>query len=123
MKKILFSLLFIGSLLTLNACTNTKSNQTEKAILFFGSTCPHCVNVEEYINTNNISAKLNFDKLEVFNDTNNAALMAEKAKTCGLDTKTIGVPFFWTGSNCLLGDVDIINYFKNLPEPNNTPTK
>jgi glutaredoxin len=84
-------------------------------ILFYGDGCPHCANVETYISTNGVKNKLNFSELEVFNHPNNAALMAEKAKLCGLNTdQGLGVPFFFTGTTCLVGDQDIINYFSQL---------
>jgi hypothetical protein len=82
-------------------------------ILFYGDTCPHCQNVEEYIVANNIRAKLSFQELEVYNNQTNAQLLAAKAKRCGLDTSAgVGVPFFFDGQNCLVGDQPIIDYFK-----------
>jgi len=35
-----------------------------------------------------------------------------KAKICELPTDSIGVPFLWDGKDCLIGDQDIINFFK-----------
>jgi glutaredoxin-related protein len=83
-------------------------------ILFYGDTCPHCEIVEQYIKDNNIKTKYQFQELEVFNNQDNAALLAEKARTCNLDTSAgVGVPFFYAGGQtCLLGDQDIINFFK-----------
>lgn len=84
-----------------------------KMILFFGDTCPHCKNVENYIAANNVKNKLNFQELEVFNDQDNANLLGEKAKQCGLDTSNgVGVPFFFDGQNCIQGDEPIIEFFK-----------
>lgn len=82
-------------------------------ILFFGDTCPHCKNVETYINENGIREKLSFQELEVYNDKTNANLLGEKAKECGLDTSDgVGVPFFFDGKNCIQGDEPIIEFFK-----------
>lgn len=82
-------------------------------ILFYGDTCPHCKTVEEYITANNIKAKLSFKELEVFNNQANAQLLASKAQKCGLDVSGgVGVPFFFDGHNCLVGDQPIIDYFK-----------
>lgn len=84
-----------------------------KMIFFYGDTCPHCKNVEDYMAQNNIRERLKFQELEVYNNKSNARLLGEKAKECGLDTSQgIGVPFFWDGQKCLLGDKDIINYLK-----------
>jgi glutaredoxin len=81
-------------------------------ILFYGDGCPHCINVDKFINDNKVEEKISFVRKEVFNNQKNAEEMAGKAKTCGLPTDTIGVPFLWTGSQCVLGDTDIINFFK-----------
>ena len=82
-------------------------------ILFFGDTCPHCKNVEAFISANNIRSKLEFQELEVYNNKTNAALLAQKAKQCGLDTSAgIGVPFFFDGTQCLQGDQPIIDFLK-----------
>lgn len=82
-------------------------------ILFFGDTCPHCKNVENYIAANNVKNKLSFQELEVFNNPDNSVLLGEKAKQCGLDTSNgVGVPFFFDGQNCIEGDEQIIEFFK-----------
>ncbi len=85
------------------------------AILFYGETCPHCKIVEEYMLENGTREKLEFKELEVYNNKSNAALLTQTAKNCGLDTATgIGVPFFYDGEKCLIGDADIIAYFEKL---------
>ena len=87
-------------------------NKKPAMILFYGDGCPHCENVAEYIEQNNIKDKYQFQELEVYNNKQNAQLMARKAKGCGLDTSQgIGVPFLFDGQKCLLGDQDIINFF------------
>lgn len=88
-------------------------NQT-RMILFYGDTCPHCKIVSDYIEANGIKDKLSFQELEVYHDQANVALMTRKAKQCGLDTSQgIGVPFFFDGQKCLVGDQPIIDYFKS----------
>jgi glutaredoxin len=87
---------------------------SSEIIFFYGSTCPHCLKVEQFFTDNNVEAKVKFTKDEVFNNKDNAALLGEKAAACGLNTDSIGVPFLWDGSTgkCLEGDVDVINFFK-----------
>jgi len=85
---------------------------TEQIILFYGDGCPHCALVEKYVAENNVAAKVPFVKKEVYYNNKNAEEMAAKAKTCGLPTDSIGVPFLWDGSKCLVGDQDIIGFFK-----------
>ena len=91
-------------------------NQAVKAaggiILFYGDGCPHCAIVEEYVSENGIEAKVPFRKKEVYYSQQNSTELAEKAKACGLPTNSIGVPFLWDGAKCLVGDQDIIEFFK-----------
>lgn len=82
-------------------------------ILFVSYNCPHCAKVEEFATTNKVQEKFNFIILEVYKDKNNAALMAEKAGACGLPVSSLGVPFLWDGSQCLVGDIDIIQFFQD----------
>ncbi len=84
-------------------------------ILFYSDSCPHCQNVETYINENGIKNKIKFEEKEVAQNQTNATLLERKAKECGLDTaQSLGVPFFFDGQECLMGDEPIINYFKAL---------
>ena len=81
-----------------------------KVVFFYGNTCPHCANVEEYLKNN--PSKTKYRQLEVFGNKENAALMAKYAASCGQNTDSLGVPFLYDGKNCLTGDEDIINWFK-----------
>ena len=93
--------------------TATAENQpASQIILFYGDGCPHCAIVEEYIKENNINDKISFAQKEVYYNQNNAKELEAKAKICGLPTDSIGVPFLWNGEDCLIGDQDIINFFK-----------
>lgn len=84
-------------------------------ILFYSDSCPHCQNVEAYIEENGVKNMIKFEEKEVSQNKTNAALMERKATDCGLDTtQGLGVPFFFNGKECLMGDEPIINYFKTL---------
>jgi len=89
------------------------NSEAGSIILFYGDGCPHCALVEEYINQNEVETKLYFAKKEVYNNEQNANELAEKAMICGIPTDSIGVPFLWDGSKCLVGDQDIIEFFKS----------
>lgn len=82
-----------------------------KTILFYGDTCPHCEKVQEYLNDHPTTVR--YRHLEVYNNQKNAALLTQKAESCGLSTNSVGVPFLFDGKNCLIGDQDIINWFGN----------
>ena len=114
-KIIIPTILFVVVLFfSIFALTQGKAtNQTtEQIILFYGDGCPHCALVEQYVAANNVAAKVPFVKKEVYYNNKNAEELAAKAKTCGLPTDSIGVPFLWDGSKCLVGDQDIIEFFK-----------
>lgn len=90
------------------------ANKQSQMILFYSDSCPHCQVVEKYIADNRIDAKLDFQKKEVSNNQANATLLERKARQCGIDvTQGLGVPFFFDGSRCYMGDQDIIAYFNN----------
>lgn len=91
--------------------------------LFYSLTCPHCKNVEEYINSNNTHQKFNFEELEVSQNRTNANKLLSTAKGCGIDTKSVGVPFLWTGDNCIVGDTEIINFFNTNNQATSSPQK
>lgn len=84
-----------------------------KMTLFYSNSCPHCETVEKFIDANNIDEKFDFQRLEVSMNTRNSQRLADRAQTCGLNPSTLGVPFLWTGEECMMGDVDIIEYFQN----------
>ena len=93
----------------------------EGAVLFFGADCPHCKDVEAFVAANNIDQKVKYTKLEVpFNGKSsdqlvaNAELAVQLAQGCKLDvTNGISIPLLYDGKNCLLGETDVINFFKN----------
>jgi glutaredoxin len=114
MTKKLF-IVFILLLFFLPACSkpvNTNSTEDTGMILFYGDGCPHCAKVEEYIKEHKITEKLNFSQLEVYNDKDNAQLLGEKAQLCNMPTDSIGVPLFWDRTKCIIGDQEIIKFFK-----------
>lgn len=81
-------------------------------VYYYGQSCPHCLNVENFLKENKIEEKIVFEKKEVYYNQNNAQELAKKAKKCGLETMEIPVPFLWDGSRCIIGDEGIINFFK-----------
>lgn len=80
-------------------------------ILFYGETCPYCDVVDEALEERKAQEAISYRHLEVYNNQANASLMRGKARVCGLNTNSIGVPFLWTGGSCLIGDKDIISFF------------
>ncbi len=95
--------------------TGTRTNNEavkSDIILFYGESCPYCLVVDKFVEDNKVEEKISFEHREVYSNQANAALMTTKARICGLNTNSIGVPFLWDGSNCLIGDRDIIAFFE-----------
>lgn len=116
---IIFLLIFgviIGSKNKKESSLILNKNQSEKnvPIFFYGNTCPHCKNVEEWMKKNNIESKIKIIKKEVYNNQKNSQELVKTAEKCGIVTDSIGVPFLYTDEGkCLIGTPDIINYLKN----------
>lgn len=95
--------------------SNPENAADSKIILYYSHSCPHCRNVEEYIEKNGIKEKISFVEKEVGQNRKNANEMFDKASACNIQSKSVGIPFLWDGENgdkCLMGDVDIIKYFE-----------
>lgn len=93
--------------------TTTPQKQiTTPIVLFYGDGCPHCALVEKYVAENTVETKVPFVKKEVYHDKQNANELKTTAAACGLPTDSIGVPFLWDGSKCIIGDQPIIDFFK-----------
>lgn len=103
-----FVIILISGIFLLN-----KGQDLSQIVLYYGEGCPHCKIVDDFISQNSIKEKVDFVEKEVWYNKINAAELAEKAKICGLKDDSIGVPFLWDGKDCLIGDVDIINFFKS----------
>jgi len=82
----------------------------DNPIFYYGNTCPHCKDVEEWMVTNNIEEKISVVKKEVYDNQQNAQELAQTAVKCGLPTNSIGVPFLYAEGKCLIGSPDVINY-------------
>jgi len=83
---------------------------------FYSSTCPHCKNVEDFLNSWDKKDKVKIDKFEVGTNSANATNMLKRSTYCKLPNDQIGaVPFLFTpDGKCLVGDEPIINFFQNL---------
>ena len=109
-KSVKLSILVIALLFIAGLVAILIKNQPTQ-ILFYSDTCPHCKIVEDYIAKNQVKSYLAFGQLEVSTHPDNAQLLAKKAAGCGLSTDKLQVPFFFDGTNCLVGDQDIVKYF------------
>jgi len=83
-----------------------------KVTLFFGSTCPHCEVVEEWLEANSeVKKKSGLKAKEVYNDRDNSQELTEKAAECEI-SGGIGVPFLYDHGECIVGDQPIIDHLE-----------
>jgi glutaredoxin len=85
-------------------------------IFFYGNTCPHCKDVEEWMTKNKIEEKMQIVKKEVYDNRANSLELADAAKSCGLPTDSIGVPFLFAEGKCLIGTPEITKYLSDKTE-------
>lgn len=83
---------------------------------YWGTTCPHCKNVEEFMNTWDKKDKFTFNKFEVYESQVNANRLIKTGKLCRLPQEELGgVPLLVTPEGkCFAGDTPIIEYLKSL---------
>jgi len=115
----LLTVIVVGSKSKTQETTTVQNNQNisettvvgdKIPIFFYGSTCPHCADVEKWMNENKVEEKITIVKKEVYDNRQNSQELTEAAKNCSLPTDSIGVPFLYTEGKCLIGTPDIIKY-------------
>ena len=102
-----------GSVAGVNTSSTLNSENNSDIVLFYGTTCPHCKKVEDFLKANDVMAKLPYQNLEVYNSKANQGTMVEKQNQCkdlSEDDKG-GVPFLYTPDKCIVGDQPIIDWF------------
>lgn len=123
MKKILYLILLCAVVFIVSACGTvpqvSPNNSLDEIIpdgkfYFKSKTCAHCAVVDKYISDANLKQKLFFITRDIESDLNAVPLLKTIGKKCLLSDTEIGVPLFWDGTNCYLGDVKVIEYFKTL---------
>jgi len=87
----------------------------EKIEYYWSETCPHCANVEEFMQGWESKEKIQMDKFEVNESVDNAQKFIARGTYCKIPRSKLGVPLLITPEGkCLTGDEPIIEYFKNL---------
>lgn len=79
----------------------------ERIVYYYGLTCPHCKEVEEWMKKNKVEEKIKIEKKEVWYNKENAAELQEVARFCKLDPNSIGVPFLWADGKCYIGTPEV----------------
>ncbi|MFA6369329.1 MAG: hypothetical protein WCX20_03050 [Candidatus Shapirobacteria bacterium] len=111
-------IIFIFFLFYLITSKNPDSSTTtidSNLVLFYGDTCPHCEDVEEFISQNQIDQKLKINRLEVYNSKENSNTMVKMVnENCKdqLNPQGLPVPFLINTDDkaCFIGTPDITNH-------------
>lgn len=109
--------LFVGSVFlvySMNQPKNPASLRTltkKDFIYFYGVTCPHCKELNKFLEEEGINKKVKYEKLEVFYNEDNAALMKQAADMCKINPSGMGVPFILDKGKCYVGTPDAKKVF------------
>lgn len=92
---------------------------TSDIVLFYGRECPHCREVDKFLEENKLAEKVQFDRLEIFHNAQNRAILTAKARECGIADSEIGVPFLFDAveKKCLAGTPEIEDFFMKRAQP------
>ncbi len=80
--------------------------------LYYGETCPHCKNVEVFINENNITSKIEIIRKEVFLNETNKQEITQVFDFCEIPDDKRGVPIIYSDGKCYSGEIEAINFLK-----------
>lgn len=84
-------------------------------VFYYGDTCPHCKNVEEWLDKNNTDKKIKINYKEVYNNqTNQLDLYNTVKENCPdlIENGGVAVPtgFDPSTKKCIQGDITIIEF-------------
>lgn len=81
---------------------------------YWSTTCPHCVKVQEFMDSWEGTAKISLEKKETSSPAN-SNLLVRRASACNISLNDVGVPFLFTPEGkCIVGDEPIIEFFRGL---------
>ncbi|MPM61365.1 hypothetical protein SDC9_108223 [bioreactor metagenome] len=96
--------------------SDTNQSTEFDLIFYYGNTCPHCKNVEEFIAQNKVDQKVKISSKEVYENQENAKQLTQVVdQYCPeLNQNGIGVPLAFDIKNqkCIQGDTPIIDFLK-----------
>ena len=98
MKKIIFIVAMCLTILGLNACSITPAsddmiNPDADYVYFFGKTCPHCQDLNEWMAADGTHSKHDIEKREVYFNAENGAAFQAVTNALGIEEGSAGVPF------------------------------
>jgi glutaredoxin len=86
---------------------------SQEIIFFYSLQCPHCENVRNFVAENDVHSRVVFTEKEIVQDRANLVQLIKIQERCGIPaTEYVKIPMLWTGSQCILGDDEIIEFLK-----------
>lgn len=112
-------LLVLGLILTAAAaqgCGTPECQGKVCAFFFYGEGCPHCAQVEPFINElgSKYSEKMNIHRLEIYHNLKNYQMFNEFCVNEGVSPEKRGVPMVVIGSHYLIGVDQIRNNLEGI---------
>ena len=112
-KSFLFT--FIALFIFFSNFISVVNAEESEPILFYGDGCPHCANVESYLEGEGILESVN--KKEIYQNRENAQEFNEICEEEGIEFMDRGVPFLYAEGECFVGDKQIVSYFEEKGRP------
>lgn len=103
----------VASVPSTNAPSPDDSGDPNSPIVYYyGKECPHCKDLEKFLEDNRIAEKVSYAKKEVWHNTKNSREMQSRADECKIEKLGMGVPFVWAEGECFVGGPDAEKFFK-----------
>ena len=88
------------------------AEESNNIYFFYGEGCPHCAQIEEFFESENLYNIYPIDKREIYFNRDNAILFNDLLDKLGVSNEARGVPTVIIGDKILVGDKPIIDNFK-----------
>ncbi len=92
--------------------SDDSGDSNSSIVYYYGKECPHCKDLEKFLEENHIAEKVSFAKKEVWHNTKNSREMQSRADECKIEKSSMGVPFVWAEGKCFVGGPDAEKFFK-----------
>lgn len=110
MKKSVIIIVIAAAVLVVVAVLFFRPKPADGLTLYYGQECPHCANLEAFIQSNKLDEVVKIERKEVYHNERNSFEMGKTAQKCGLTGDSLGVPFLYDGAKCYVGEVEARDY-------------
>lgn len=91
--------------------TSEVAQVVDTDIYYWSESCPYCKDTLAWMEENKIEESVAIAKKEISGDKKNSVELMMRAKSCGMDQRSVGVPFVYTkDGKCLVGMPNIVSY-------------